>query len=41
MAEAMRRGTGSSLLVMIGGHAGDGRKIGDVDFGADAAFQRR
>jgi putative CocE/NonD family hydrolase len=26
------------LLVIIGGHSGFGRKIGDVDFGADAAF---
>ncbi len=29
---------GQHLLVIIGGHAGSGRKIGDVDFGADAAF---
>jgi putative CocE/NonD family hydrolase len=28
---------GQRLLVTIGGHAGSGRKIGDVDFGADAA----
>ncbi len=28
---------GQHLLVMIGGHAGSGRKIGDVDFGASAA----
>ena len=26
------------LLVIIGGHSGFGRKIGDVDFGDDAAF---
>jgi uncharacterized protein len=32
--EARRR---QHLLVTIGGHAGDGRKIGDVDFGAAAA----
>jgi uncharacterized protein len=29
--------SGQRLLVVIGGHAGDGRKIGDVDFGAAAA----
>jgi putative CocE/NonD family hydrolase len=29
---------GQHLLVTIGGHAGSGRKIGDVDFGADAPF---
>jgi putative CocE/NonD family hydrolase len=28
---------GQHLLVTIGGHAGDGRKIGDVDFGPAAA----
>ncbi len=28
---------GQHLLVIIGGHAGSGRKIGDVDFGAAAA----
>jgi uncharacterized protein len=28
---------GQRLLVIIGGHAGDGRKIGDVDFGPAAA----
>ena len=28
---------GQRLLVTIGGHAGGGRKIGDVDFGAEAA----
>jgi hypothetical protein len=27
---------GQRLLVIIGGHAGDGRKIGDVDFGPEA-----
>jgi putative CocE/NonD family hydrolase len=27
---------GQSLLVVIGGHAGDGRKIGSVDFGPEA-----
>ncbi len=26
------------LVVTIGGHAGSGRKVGDVDFGPDAAF---
>lgn len=29
---------GQRLLVMIGGHAGGGRKIGDVDFGPSAEF---
>ena len=29
--------TGQRLLVAIGGHAGEGRKIGDVDFGPAAA----
>ena len=29
---------GQRLLVMIGGHAGGGRKIGDVDFDATAEF---
>jgi len=33
-SEAARRG--QRLLVVIGGHAGDGRKIGDVDFGPSA-----
>ena len=33
--EAARRG--QHLLVIIGGHAGGGRQIGDVDFGASAA----
>jgi putative CocE/NonD family hydrolase len=28
---------GQRLVVTIGGHAGSGRKIGEVDFGADAA----
>jgi putative CocE/NonD family hydrolase len=28
---------GQRLLVVVGGHAGDGRKIGDVDFGPAAA----
>lgn len=32
--ETARRG--QRLLVVIGGHAGSGRKIGDVDFGASA-----
>jgi putative CocE/NonD family hydrolase len=27
------------LLVTIGGHAGDARKVGDVDFGPEAAFK--
>jgi len=30
---------GQRLLVMIGGHAGSGRKIGDVDFGASANLE--
>ena len=34
--EAARRG--QRLLVIIGGHAGGGRQIGDVDFGAAADF---
>ncbi len=34
-SEAARRG--QHLLVTIGGHAGSGRKIGDVDFGPAAA----
>jgi len=34
-SEAARRG--QHLFVAIGGHAGDGRKIGDVDFGEAAA----
>lgn len=29
---------GQKLLVEIGGHAGGGRKIGDVDFGPDAPY---
>lgn len=35
--EAARNG--QHLLVTIGGHAGSGRKIGDVDFGPAAAFE--
>jgi len=35
-SEAARHG--QSLLVTIGGHAGSGRKIGDIDFGPSAAF---
>jgi putative CocE/NonD family hydrolase len=35
--EAARKG--QRLLVVIGGHAGGGRKVGDVDFGAAAPFQ--
>ena len=34
--EAARRG--QHLLVTLGGHAGQGRKVGDVDFGAAAEF---
>src|SRR5579872_1684816 len=30
---------GQRLLVMIGGHAGSGRKIGDVDFGPSAVLE--
>lgn len=29
---------GQRLLVIVGGHAGYGRQVGSVDFGADAAF---
>ena len=36
-SEEARRG--QRLLVTIGGHAGSGRKIGDVDFGPVAEFQ--
>lgn len=35
-SDAARRG--QRLLVTIGGHAGSGRKIGDVDFGPSADF---
>ena len=35
-SEAARRG--QHLLVTLGGHAGQGRKVGDVDFGAVAQF---
>jgi len=35
-SEAARNG--QRLMVMIGGHAGGGRKIGDVDFGPQADF---
>ena len=35
-SEAARRG--QHLLVALGGHAGMGRKVGDVDFGAAAQF---
>src|SRR6266567_2351257 len=35
-SEAARQG--QRLLVMIGGHAGGGRKIGEVDFGPQAEF---
>ncbi len=35
-SEAARKG--QQLLVIIGGHAGLGRKVGDVDFGPTAAF---
>jgi hypothetical protein len=34
--EAARKG--QQLLVVIGGHSGSGRKIGEVDFGPDAPF---
>lgn len=36
-SDAARKG--QRLLVMIGGHAGSGRKIGDLDFGPTAAFE--
>ncbi len=29
---------GQQLMVIIGGHAGSGRKVGEVDFGPDAPF---
>ena len=35
-SDAARKG--QHMLVAIGGHSGGGRKVGDVDFGADAAF---
>jgi putative CocE/NonD family hydrolase len=35
-SDAARKG--QHLLVAIGGHSGAGRKVGDVDFGDDAAF---
>jgi putative CocE/NonD family hydrolase len=35
-SEAARNG--QQLLVVIGGHAGSGRKVGEVDFGPDGAF---
>jgi len=35
-SEAARRG--QRLLITIGGHAGSGRKVGEVDFGANAEF---
>jgi uncharacterized protein len=34
--EAARRG--QHLVVTIGGHAGSGRKVGDIDFGPSAPF---
>jgi uncharacterized protein len=36
-SEAARNG--QQLMVVIGGHSGSGRKVGDVDFGAEAAFE--
>jgi uncharacterized protein len=36
-SDAARRG--QRLLVTIGGHAGSGRKIGDIDFGPSANFE--
>jgi uncharacterized protein len=35
-AEAARKG--QQMLVIVGGHAGNGPKIGDVDFGPDSNF---
>ena len=32
---------GQHLLIAIGGHAGSGRKVGDVDFGPAAAFDEQ
>jgi hypothetical protein len=37
-SEEARRG--QRLLVITGGHAGGGRKIGDVDFGPDSVFNQ-
>jgi hypothetical protein len=37
-AASERARQGQHLLVTIGGHAGSGRKVGDVDFGEQAAF---
>jgi putative CocE/NonD family hydrolase len=36
-SEAARNG--QQLLVVIGGHSGSGRKVGEVDFGPDGAFK--
>jgi putative CocE/NonD family hydrolase len=35
-SDAARKG--QHLLVIVGGHSGTGEKVGDVDFGPDAAF---
>jgi uncharacterized protein len=32
---------GQHLLIALGGHAGSGRKVGDVDFGPSAAFDEQ
>ncbi len=31
--------SGQQLLVVVGGHSGSGRKVGEVDFGPDGAFK--
>ena len=36
-----RARAGQHLLIAIGGHAGSGRKVGDVDFGPSAAFDEQ
>jgi putative CocE/NonD family hydrolase len=38
-SDAARKG--QRLLIAIGGHAGGGRKVGDVDFGPNAEFQEQ
>ena len=40
-AEPKRRDAVSTCSSIVGGHAGDGPKIGDVDFGPDVAVRRR
>ena len=38
MAQPMRRGAANTCSSTVGGHAGDGPKIGEVDFGPDSHF---